>query len=84
MNRLIVSLAALLVISSSASAQAVKLRGEAADAFVAKYFPNAGAPALIKSTFTYTRKNGVKSSGLAKCIIPERSDGAISLCKILY
>jgi hypothetical protein len=83
MNRLIVSLAALLVISSSASAQAVKLRGEAADAFVAKYFPNAGAPALIKNTFSYTSKNGQRVRGLAKCIIPARSDGA-SLCKVLY
>ena len=39
MNRLIVSFAALLMFSTSAHAQAVKLRGEAADAFVAKYFP---------------------------------------------
>jgi hypothetical protein len=81
---LLISFAALLTISSSANAQAVKLKGEAADAFVAKYFPNAGAPALIKSTFTYTNKNGVKSSGLAKCLIPARSDGAVSLCKVLY
>jgi hypothetical protein len=84
MNRLIVSFAALLSISSSANAQAVKLRGEAADAFVAKYFPNAGAPALIKSTFTYTSKNGQRGRGLAKCIIPARANGADSLCKVLY
>jgi hypothetical protein len=84
MNGLIVSLAALLLISSSANAQAVKLRGEAADAFVAKYFPNAGAPALIKSTFTYTGKNGQRGRGLAKCIVPARSDGGESLCKVLY
>jgi hypothetical protein len=84
MNRLIVLFAALLVVSSSANAQAVKLRGEAADAFVAKYFPSAGAPALIKSTFTYTGKNGQRSRGLAKCIIPAQSDGGGSLCKVLY
>lgn len=84
MNRLIVSFAALLMFSTSAHAQAVKLRGEAADAFVAKYFPNASAPALIKSTFTYTSKNGRRGRGLAKCIIPARSDGADSLCKVLY
>ena len=84
MNRVIVSLAALLLISTSADAQAVKLRGEAADAFVAKYFPSAGAPALIKGTFTYTDKNGHRGKGLAKCIIPARSDGGDSLCKVLY
>jgi hypothetical protein len=84
MNKLIVSFATLLLISSSADAQAVKLRGEAADAFVAKYFPNAGAPALIKSTFTYTGKNGQRGRGLAKCIVPARSDGGESLCKVLY
>ena len=84
MNRLIVSFAALLMIYSSANAQAVKLRGEAANAFVAKYFPNAGAPALIKSTFTYTGKNGQHGRGLAKCIIPARSDGGQSLCKVIY
>jgi hypothetical protein len=84
MNRLVVSLAALILISSSASAQAVKLRGEAADAFVAKYFPNAGAPALIKSTFTYASKNGQRGRGLAKCIVPARSEGGESVCKVLY
>jgi hypothetical protein len=83
MNRLIVSLAAVLMISS-ANAQAVKLRGEAADAFIAKYFPNAGAPALIKSTFTYTSKNGQRGRGLAKCIVPARSESGASLCKVLY
>jgi hypothetical protein len=84
MNRLIVSFAALLMIYSSANAQAVKLRGETADAFVAKYFPNAGAPALIKSTFSYMDKNGQRGTGLAKCMIPARSDGAGSLCKVLF
>lgn len=83
MNRVAVSLAALLLISSSANAQAVKLRGEAADAFVEKYFPNAGAPALIKSTFAYTSKSGRRGRGVAKCIIPARSDGEL-LCKVLY
>jgi hypothetical protein len=48
MNRLIVVGAALVMISSSANAQAVKLRGKAADAFVAKYFPNAAVPGPIK------------------------------------
>jgi hypothetical protein len=87
MNRLIVVGAALVMISSSANAQAVKLRGKAADAFVAKYFPNAAVPGPIKGQFTYTSKSGVKERGLAKCVIPAmgaRSDGAVSLCKVLY
>ena len=84
MNRWIVSVAALAVISTSANAEAVKLSGEAANAFVAKYFPNAGAPALIKGAFPYTSKSGAKSTGLAKCIIPARSAGGVSLCKVLY
>jgi hypothetical protein len=87
MNRLIFVSAALLVIPSSASAQAVKLSGQAADAFVTKYFPNAAVPGRIKGQFTYTSKGGAKESGLAKCVIPAmgaRSDGGESLCKVLY
>jgi hypothetical protein len=87
MNRLIVFAAALVMMSSSAHAQAVKLRGPAADAFVAKYFPNADVPGRVKGEFTYTSKSGRKGSGLAKCDIPAmgaRSDGAVSLCKVIY
>jgi hypothetical protein len=87
MNRLIFASAALLVAFSSANAQAVKLRGDAADSFIAKYFPNASGGGLIKGQFTYVGKSGAKSSGLAKCVVPgkgARSDGAVSLCKVLY
>ncbi len=88
MNRLIfVGVAALIVMSSSAHAQAVKLRGKAADAFVAKYFPNAAVPGPVKGEFTYTNKRGQRHTGLAKCDVPAmgaRSDGAVSLCKVLY
>jgi hypothetical protein len=54
MNRLIFVSAALVTISSSAQAKVVKLRGAAADSFVAKYFPNAAVPGLAKGQFTYT------------------------------
>ena len=88
MNRLIfVGVAALIMISSSAQAQAVKLRGPAADFFVARYFPNAAVPGPIKGQFTYTNKRGDRVTGLAKCDIPAmgaRSDGAVSICKVLY
>ena len=87
MNRLTLSLAMLVVISSAANAQAVKLKGAEADSFVSKYFPNAAVPSLIKGEFTYTNKRGEQTRGLAKCTIPAmgaRSDGAVSLCKILY
>jgi hypothetical protein len=87
MNRLILVGAALVAMSSLAEAQAVKLRGPAADAFVAKYFPKAAVPGLVKGQFTYTSKGGAQGTGLAKCDIPAmgaRSEGAISLCKVLY
>jgi hypothetical protein len=87
MNRLIFASAALLVAFSSANAQAVKLRGDAADSFVAKYFPNAAVPGRVKGQFTYTNKRGERLTGLAKCDVPAmgaRSDGAVSLCKVLY
>jgi hypothetical protein len=87
MNGLIVFAAALVMMSSSAHAQAVRLRGPAADAFVAKYFPNADVPGRVKGQFTYTSKSGRKGSGVAKCDIPAmgaRSDGAVSLCKVIY
>jgi hypothetical protein len=67
MNRSILAGAALVMISSSAHAQAVKLRGEAADSFVAKYFPNAAIPGLVKGRFNYINKSGAKTRGLAKC-----------------
>jgi hypothetical protein len=87
MNRFIVVRAALVIMSSSAYAQAVKLRGPAADSFVAKYFPNAAVPGRVKGQFTYTNKRGGRVTGLAKCDVPAmgaRSDGAVSLCKVLY
>jgi hypothetical protein len=87
MKRSIFAGAALVMISSCAHAQAVKLRGEAADSFVAKYFPNAAIPGLVRGRFNYVNKSGAKTSGLAKCVIPAmgaRSDGAVSLCKVLY
>jgi hypothetical protein len=54
MNRLIFASAALVVISSSAHARAVELRGAAADSFIAKHFLNASVPGLVKGQFTYT------------------------------
>jgi hypothetical protein len=42
---------------------------------------------MIKGQFTYINKSGARGSGLAKCVIPAmgaRSDGAVSLCKVLY
>jgi hypothetical protein len=87
MKAWILSAALLVVVSYSANAEAVKLKGEAADAFVAKYFPSAPIPGAIKGEFTYTNKRGEQTRGLAKCVIPAmgaRSDGAVSLCKVLY
>jgi hypothetical protein len=87
MKRWIVAGVAVAMISSAAHAQAVKLRGAAADSFVAKYFPNAAVPGRVKGQFTYANKSGQRRTGLAKCEIPAmgaRSDGAVSLCKVLY
>jgi hypothetical protein len=85
-RRLIALGAALVMMASTAHAQAVKLRGAAADSFVAKYFPNADVPGRVKGQFIYT-KGGRRRTGLAKCEVPAmgaRSDGAVSLCKVLY
>jgi hypothetical protein len=88
MRRLILPVAMLLMITASASAfEAEKLRGAAADAFIAKYFPNAAIPGPFKGEFTYTNKKGEQTRGLAKCLVPAmgaRSDGAVSMCKVLY
>ncbi len=88
MNRLIVSFAALLMIYSSANAQAVKLRGETADAFVAKYFGGTALPpALIKRKTGYMSKKwcSVRQSRSPSGIIPATLvDGGQSLCKVIY
>jgi hypothetical protein len=88
MNRLIfVGVAALIMISWSAQAQAVELQGRAADSFVARYFPNAAIPGPIKGQFTYINKRGDRVTGMAKCNVPAmgaRSEGDVSVCKVLY
>jgi hypothetical protein len=87
MNRWIVAAGALAMTSLAAHARAVKLRGPAADSFVAKYFPNAAVPGRVKGEFTYVAKRGTRHMGLAKCDIPAmgaRSEGAVSLCKVVY
>ncbi len=78
--------AALLAMAQPALARPVTLKGAAADAFIAKYFPNAYIPGEVDGPFTAIR-HGRKHVGHAKCNVPAmgaRSDGAVSTCAVWY
>ncbi len=69
--------------TACASAKTVSLRAGKADAFVAKNFPNADIPGDVAGKFTY----GGGKIGHGECHVPamgERSDGAVSTCKLVY
>jgi hypothetical protein len=78
-------LAALL--SSPASARPVKISGAAADAFIAKYFPNASIPGPVSGRFRYLDRHGRPHFGRASCYVPAmggRSEGEVSTCTVRY
>jgi hypothetical protein len=86
MNRLVFFLAVFGLCAFPAYAQTVHLRGNEADDFIAKNFPNAEIPGEVSGTFTYM-KHGYKMVGHAKCSVPAmgaRSDGAVSTCTVVY
>ncbi len=86
MKKVILSAAALIALASSAFAHPVTLKRAAADAFIAKYFPNAYIPGDLEGPFSYVRQGG-KNVGHAKCNVPAmgaRSDGAVSTCSVWY
>jgi hypothetical protein len=85
MNKIILALAALLLISSSADAAILK--GQAAESFIAKYFPEASIPGPVSGAFSYVDKGGRHRKGHAECSVPAmgaRSDGAVSRCSVTW
>ncbi len=87
MNKIILASVALLFISSSADARAVVLKGQAAESFIAKYFPQASIPGPVSGAFSYVDKRGRHRRGHARCDVPAmgaRSDGAVSRCSVTW
>jgi hypothetical protein len=86
MNRLAFFLAVFGLCASPAYARTVHLRGDEADAFITKNFPDAEIPGEVKGKFTYI-EHGRRRVGHAKCYVPAmggRSDGAVSTCTVVY
>jgi len=86
MDRFLLSLAICGLSASPAYALTTHLKGEKADAFIAKYFPNADIPGPVQGKFTYV-KGRHKVIGRATCNVPAmgaRSDGAVSTCTVVY
>jgi hypothetical protein len=87
MNKVILASAALLFIASPANAEAVILKGQAAESFIAKYFPQASIPGPVSGVFSYIDKWGRHRKGHARCDVPAmgaRSDGAVSRCSVTW
>jgi len=69
--------------ASEAEARHVWYFGAKADAFIAKYLPNASIPGPINQAFTYDHHR----HGWASCNVPAmgaRSDGAVSECYVKF
>jgi hypothetical protein len=87
MNKIILALAAILFVSSSANAEAVILKGQAAESFIGKYFPQASVPGPVSGAFSYIDKRGRHRKGHAECSVPAmggRSDGEVSRCSVTW
>jgi hypothetical protein len=88
MKSIAIFVVAMMVVSTSASARTVKIKGDkVAGDFIQKYFPNASIPGPVSGHFTYIDNRGRRRKGYADCDVPAmgaRSDGAVSECKIHY
>ena len=87
MKKILLSLAILLAIAPSANARTIILKGDAADTFIGKHFPNADIPGPVEGPFVYLNRTGRRTKGFARCSVPamgERSDGAVSTCAVKY
>jgi hypothetical protein len=87
MNKIILASAALLFIASSANAKPVILKGQAAESFIGKYFPQASIPGPVSGAFRYVDKRGRHRKGHARCSVPAmggRSDGEVSHCSVTW
>jgi hypothetical protein len=84
MKTFILSAAMVLMIAHPAFAKPMVLKGAAADAFIAKHFPDAEIPGDVSGKFTYVHDHR-NIVGRAKCSVPAmgaRSDGAVSECTV--
>jgi len=87
MKKVILSVAMLLMISASANAKTLILKGDAADSFIGRHFPDASIPGPVSGAFTYINKMGKQSRGFAQCSVPAmggRSDGEVSECSVRF
>jgi hypothetical protein len=64
MNKIILASAAFLFVSWSANAEAAILKGQAAESFIAKYFPQASIPGPVSGAFSYIDKRGRHRKGM--------------------
>ena len=84
---LVVLAGMLLAVAPAAAADGpVTLTGKAAEAFIAKYFPNAYIPGDVSGKFHYHQR-GRKGVGHAKCSVPAMGaagDGVVSTCTVWY
>jgi len=86
MKTLVLAGTLLAVAQIAAAADPVTLKGKQAEAFIAKYFPNAYIPGDVSGAFHYDR-DGRKGVGHAKCSVPAMGaagDGVVSTCTVLY
>ena len=87
MNKIILASATLLLVSWSVNAEAVVLKGQAAESFIGKYFPQASIPGPVSGAFGYIDKRGRHRKGHADCSVPAmggRSDGEVSRCSVTW
>jgi hypothetical protein len=67
----------LLSLPSPVDARTLRLKGNAADAFIEKHFPNASIPGHVGGSF----------KGYARCFVPAmggRSNGQVSSCTVSF
>ena len=77
----------LMLVGSVAKAETVAYDGEAADAFIARHFPDAEIPGPVEGSFQYINRHRQLRQGFAKCFVPAmggRSDGYVSTCEVQY
>jgi hypothetical protein len=87
MKILILAGALAVLFPSIALAKTVMLKGHAADAFIARHFPNADIPGPVRGYFRYVDSRHHHKRGYATCNVPAmgaRSDGAVSTCRVRY
>jgi hypothetical protein len=87
MTKFMLSTLFLLLAAPIANAKIIDLKGEAADAFIARHFPDAAIPGPVRGVFRYVNRRHEVRQGYADCFVPAmggRSDGMVSGCIVEY